>query len=313
MTYVAVHPAVTRPMAIGAMLGSAACWGGATVMTKGALEAFGPFTLLSIQLTTSVTVLWLAACVTRVQLPPFGIAARTGSTGLLEPGLAYAVGVPGLALTTASNATVIASLEPVFILLLAWLLFRATIRGVSWLGVLLSVLGVAVVSLTGPTDAANAATDGAGGFLGDGLILLGTLFAALYVIASSRLAQTMPALLLTALQQTAGLCLVLLVLAVVIVVGWERLPADISVPMLSLAIISGVVQYALAFWLYIVGLKGIPAGMAGLFLTTTPVFGVIGGIAFLGEQITLLQVSGIGCVMLGLCWVLWVEAGDRPA
>jgi drug/metabolite transporter (DMT)-like permease len=83
--------------------------------------------------------------------------------------------------------------------------------------------------------------------------------------------------------------------------------------MLTLAIISGVVQYALAFWLYIVGLKGIPAGMAGLFLTTTPVFGVIGGIAFLGEQITLLQVSGIGCVMLGLCWVLWVEAGDRPA
>ena len=29
MTFVAVHPAVTRPISITAMLGSAACWGGA--------------------------------------------------------------------------------------------------------------------------------------------------------------------------------------------------------------------------------------------------------------------------------------------
>lgn len=313
MTFVAMAAPVSRPAAIAAMLGSAACWGGATVMTKGALETFGPFTLLAIQLVASVAVLWLAAFLVRVRLPSFGVAARTGATGLLEPGLAYAVGVPGLALTTAGNATVIASLEPVFILLLAWLLFGATIRGLSMLAVLLSVIGVALVSLTGPSDGSHSGTSGGGTYLGDGLVLLGTLFAALYVIASSRLAPTMPAILLTALQQTAGLCLVLSLLAVVIGFGWERLPAQITAPMWSLAVVSGLIQYALAFWLYIVGLKGIPAGMAGLFLTTTPVFGVIGGIVFLGEQITLLQLSGIGCVIFGLCWVLRLEATVRKS
>jgi drug/metabolite transporter (DMT)-like permease len=68
-----------------------------------------------------------------------------------------------------------------------------------------------------------------------------------------------------------------------------------------------VIQYALAFWLYMVGLKGIPAGMAGLFLTTTPIFGIIGGIIFLGEQIGLLQIAGAGLVIFGLCWVLSLE------
>jgi drug/metabolite transporter (DMT)-like permease len=298
---------ISRPTAIAAMLGSAACWGGATAMTKGALDTFGPFMLLTIQLLSSVAVLWLATLLARVQLPSLGVVARTSATGLLEPGLAYAVGVPGLVLTTASNATVIASLEPVFILLLAWLLFGTTMRAYSILAVFLSVIGVAMVSLTGPSIGLSSGFVGPRSYLGDGLILLGTLFAAMYVIASSRLTLTMPAILLTALQQTAGVCLVFALLAVALGLGWERWPTDTNTPMLSLAIGSGVIQYALAFWLYILGLKGIPAGMAGLFLTTTPVFGVIGGIAFLGEQITLLQFAGIGLVIFGLCFVLWLE------
>ena len=307
MTMVGAVSPISRPAAIAAMLGSAACWGSATVMTKGALDAFGPFTLLSIQLSASVSVLWLAALLFGVRLPSFRTSIRTSSTGLLEPGLAYAVGVPGLVLTTASNATVIASLEPVFILLLAWLLFGATIRRLSILAVLLSVICVALVSLAYPGIPLQSAFSGSGTLEGDGLILLGTLFAALYVIASSRLAHTMPAVLLTALQQTAGLALVLSLLCCVVIQGWEALPERVTTSMLLLALVSGVIQYALAFWLYMVGLKGIPAGMAGLFLTTTPIFGIIGGIIFLGEQIGLLQIAGAGLVIFGLCRVLSLE------
>ena len=46
-------PGPSRVIAIAAMIGSAACWGGATVMTKAALEAFDPFILLLIQLVAS--------------------------------------------------------------------------------------------------------------------------------------------------------------------------------------------------------------------------------------------------------------------
>jgi len=307
MTALAETRPISRPLAIAAMLGSAACWGGATVMSKGALESFGPFTLLAIQLVGSVTVLWLAVWLLRLRPPSFKTALKTGSTGLLEPGLAYAVGVPGLVFTTASNATVIASLEPVFILLLAWLMLGTVIRKLNIPYVFLSLIGVVLVSLARPGVPLDSLFIASETFLGDGLIAVATFFAALYVVISSRLAQTMPAVLLTVLQQTVGLFLVVGLFAVVVLNGWETLPERVSTSMLLLAVVSGLIQYALAFWLYIIGLKGIPAGVAGLFLTTTPIFGILGATFFLGEQITLLQIAGVGLVIFGLCSVLIME------
>ena len=38
---------------------------------------------------------------------------------------------------------------------------------------------------------------------------------------------------------------------------------------------SGIVQYACAFWLYLWALKGLRADEAGLYLSLTPVFGLM--------------------------------------
>lgn len=288
------HPVPPHAIAVAAMLGSAACWGGATVMTKGALEAFDPFILLAIQLVASVTALWTAVLLTSTPLLAWRPMARAGSTGVLEPGLAYAVGVPGLAMTTAGNASVIAAFEPVFIFLGAWVLFRTSPSLGTFAAIAVAVIGVTLVSLTDP------AALGGGSVLGDGLVLLGTAFAAAYVLASSRLAVTMSAILLTAVQQSAGLGLVLILTALALAAGWQSLPASVTLPMLTLAILSGLIQYALAFWLYIVGLKGIPPGLAGMFLTTTPIFGVLGGMVFLGESLVSSQIIGMILVLLAL-------------
>jgi drug/metabolite transporter (DMT)-like permease len=74
--------------------------------------------------------------------------------------------------------------------------------------------------------------------------------------------------------------------------------------MLGLAVLSGLIQYALAFWLYLLGLKGVPPGLAGMFLTTTPVFGVLGGIAFLGEAVAATQLLGMVLVVASLLALL---------
>lgn len=289
---------VSRGWAITAMLGSAACWGSATVMTKGALDAFDPFVLLTIQLTSSVLVLWIAVIAFSVRLGESKRMLVAGSTGIFEPGLAYAVGVPGLALTTASNASVIAALEPVFIFLGAWLVFRTKLDGFGWFAVLLAVVGVAMVSAVDVSDF------GAGSVLGDGLILLGTAFAAIYVLASSRLAPLLPAILITALQQSVGLVFVLCLTVLALALGWQSLPVSVTPMMLLLAIVSGLIQYALAFWLYMVGLQRLPPGLAGMFLTTTPIFGILGGMAFLGERLALIQIAGVGIVIAALVTLL---------
>ena len=219
---------------------------------------------------------------------------RAGSTGVLEPGLAYAVGVPGLFLTTASNASVIAALEPVFILFGAWIWFRTRPTPIAIAAISTAVVGVMLVSLVDLADLGN------GSVLGDSLVLMGTGVAALYVLASSRLAGTMSAILLAALQQSAGLAVVLVLTALALTAGWQSLPGAVGLPMLALAVVSGLIQYALAFSLYIIGLKGIPAGLAGVFLTTTPIFGVLDGTVFLGERLAFGQVLGMALVLISL-------------
>ena len=229
--------------------------------------------------------------------------ARAGSTGVFEPGLAYAIGVPGRAMTTAGNASVIAALEPVFIFLGACLVFgtRLALRAAAAVGT--AFIGVVLVSLI------HAGDLGGGSVAGDGLILLATGFAAVHVLASSRMALSMPAVLLTALQQSVGLVFVLVLTAITLPIGWQSLPGAVTGPMLALAVLSGLIQYALAFWLYIVALKGVPPGIAGMFLTTTPIFGVLGGVVFLGEGFATSQLVGMAPVILSLPYL--VRSLDR--
>jgi drug/metabolite transporter (DMT)-like permease len=305
MTHAAGVPGggLDRLIAVAAMVGSAACWGGATVMTKGALGAIPPFTLLSIQLTASVAALWLAVLVLGLRVGPLRPALRSASTGVFEPGLAYAVGVPGLALTTAGNASVVAAMEPVFVILFVWIAFGLRPDGRMAGAIGTAFAGVCLVSLP------DLSGLGAGDLRGDALVLLGTAFAAVYVVTSSRLVAGTAPLVLTALQQGMGLAVALAVLALAFAAGLERWPGVPGGDALALAVASGLVQYALAFWLYLVGLRRLPVGVAGLFLTLTPVFGVAGGMAVLGEEVTALQLLG-AVLILGAVATVVRRTGD---
>jgi drug/metabolite transporter (DMT)-like permease len=281
----------SRTGAILCMVGSAACWGLATVMTKDVLSDLPPFTTLALQLSASVTVLWLAVALSGQRIPAGG--GRAALSGLLEPGLAYGVGVPGLALTSAAAASVISASEPAVVILVAALFLRSRPGAAAILAVIVAMAGVVLIT------AGAAETGGTRSFLGDALIFAGVAFAALYVLSSSHLVQHIPPLALSALQQTAGLGAALLFLATALGTGWEVLPSPPATVVVA-AMASGVVQYAAAFWLYLRGMQVLPVQTAALFLTLTPVFGVAGAVAFLGESVTALQAMGSLLVLAAL-------------
>jgi drug/metabolite transporter (DMT)-like permease len=79
--------------------------------------------------------------------------------------------------------------------------------------ILAAIAGVALV--TGAHHDGNTAR-----LLGDGLVVLGTLFAALYVIISGRLVSHVPPVALATLQQSVGS-----VFALVLLVAWLPLAA----------------------------------------------------------------------------------------
>jgi len=98
--------------------------------------------------------------------------AKASLTGLLEPGLTCSIGLWGLRLTSAASAAIISSTEPVFIVLLAWLLFGNKPSVKLALCILVAVAGLLLVS------ADSASTQTGSHFSGDLLVVVSTLFAA---------------------------------------------------------------------------------------------------------------------------------------
>lgn len=277
--------------AVGAMILSSACWGLATVMSKAALGSVPPLHLLAIQLASSITFLWTIALLTK-QYPAWKWQTfRYSLTGILEPGFAYIFGMLGLVTTTASNASLIGTTEPIIIIAISWIVLREKVTKLFLLFTSLAVVGVILII----SQDLNLLRFNSQSLWGDLLIFIGTFCAALYVVVSHRIVgsdRSLSPLSLAATQQTGGFILVTLVWWAGILGREVMNLSALNIGVWLLAIASGIVQYALAFWFYLIALKEIPAGTAALFLTLIPVFGVGGAYLFLHEQLTLWQWIG---------------------
>jgi drug/metabolite transporter (DMT)-like permease len=182
------------------------------------------------------------------------------------------------------------------IALLAWIVLRQRPSARLAVGIALGVAGLLLISstsLTGWDDGSDLA--------GDLLLLLATVFAASYVIVSSRFVADIPPATLAASQQLVGLLLAVGILGVAELTRLQHQDwAAVSGGDLAYAAGSGIVQYALAFWLYLIGLKHLKPSAAGLWLALTPVFGILGGVLWLGEVPSPIMIVGGLVVIAGL-------------
>ena len=274
---------------------AAFCWGTATVMSKGALREFAPVTLLCIQLTSSVIFLW--AIVLWRKQPKVGRnnIMKFAWLGLLEPGLAYFLGLWGLEKTEASIATLIQSSEAMMIIVVSVLILRErpTRRMILLSLFSFSGLVLAVCSSNVPVTL--------GYFAGNLLIFLGTLVAAFYAVLVSRAANHGDAFYIIAWQQTVALIFALSLMGIQAAgTNALRLPEQLDYSLLALAVCSGIVQYAFAFVFNITALRTLSANIAGSFLSLVPLFGMVGGYLFLNEVPTIIQLIGVGITLISV-------------
>jgi len=109
-----------------------ACWGGGTVLSKQVLDrGVAPLTLLAIELAASSLLLVLGALVLGVRPDWSPTLAKLALLGVLNPGIAYALGLLGLVTITASLSVLLWATEPVLIMLLAVLLLRERIAAAT--------------------------------------------------------------------------------------------------------------------------------------------------------------------------------------
>jgi probable blue pigment (indigoidine) exporter len=282
---------------------AAASWGAATAVSKRAVAEMPPLTLLAIQLAASLVVL---ALLMRWRHEPFRDPTASpilGRLGVLNPGLAYALGLLGLVHISASLSVLLWAAEPLMILLLAgWLLRERVTPGVVVLS-LIAAAGMALVVY---------APGGSGHLLGVALTLAGVACCAIYTVVARRwLGTAEGTAAVVATQQLYALAFALLVVIAVWIAGGAVRPGNVSSAGWLSALLSGVLYYGVAFWLYLAGLRQVPAPIAAVSFYLIPIFGLAAAFLLLGERLNPQQWLGAGVVIAAVLVIF--RASVTPA
>jgi probable blue pigment (indigoidine) exporter len=266
----------TTRTAVAALVAAAACWGLGTVVSKQVVDDVVPLTLLPVQLAASCALLLLISLVRRESFAWTPPVRRLAALGVLNPGIAYALGLIGLTTITASMSVLLWALEPVVILLLAALVLREHIPAALAASVAVAIAGVLLVVYQ---------PGAAGAVVGITLTLVSLGCCALYTVLTRRLMLDDSSLVVVLAQQAAALVFALALVTVVELAGgtgWAL--GGLGAGAWLGAAASGVLYYGLGFWFYLSGLRQVPASYAGAFLPLIPVFGVAAGY-LVGERL----------------------------
>lgn len=275
-----------------------ALWGGSFPLTKMALEHAGP-----------TAIAFLRWCISAMALAGYlAWRGRRGGPGLAAAGtlvrrewrtvtwlaltgvtLYYALQNLALRFTTATNAGVLSNLVSVFMILIAARLLHERLTGKEWGALVAAFAGSVLVS-----QGAGHLTVGGPGLLGDGLMVLASLMAAIYSIGGKRLTERYPAELVITTVATGG-ALLLAPLAVA-----EGIRLDLPWQTWLILAVVGVGSGAVAnlWWLQL--LSRIPASRAALVLLLTPVVSATVAVVVLREPLTLPTVLGAALVLSGV-------------
>ncbi|WP_428419554.1 DMT family transporter [Methylibium sp.] len=211
----------------------------------------------------------------------------------------------GVALSSALAAGVIMAALPAVVALLSWAGLRERIAPRVAGGIGCAVAGIALVSL------GKAGPEGSGSSLLGNALLLGAVFCeALYVVIGKKLTGQLSARRISALVNLWGL-------ALVTPFGlWQAWQFDFT------AVRSGVwvllLFYALAasmatVWLWMTGLKHVPASSAGVFTVLLPISAAAVGVLLLGEHVSGIQLGAFALALAGVVLATWPARRNAKA
>jgi drug/metabolite transporter (DMT)-like permease len=199
----------------------------------------------------------------------------------------------GLHQTTAINALLLNSATPLFILAVAYLLFRERPSPRQLAAILISVAGVAVIAAEGSWTVLLALRFNPG----DVLVTLGVLSYAIYS-ATLRLRPRVHPLSFLCVSMAIGGVAAMLPFAVIEWLQGARL--DPTPGAFAALIYSAVFPAFLSYLFFNRGVELIGATRAGQYIHLMPVFGIVLAVVFLGEAVHPYHLVGIVLIAAGL-------------
>lgn len=263
-------------------------WGFAFIGTKIALLSFSPIALMFYRFAIAAVLFFLYFLIkgfprfTRKQHFQLFIIS------FFEPGLYFALETYGLRLTSASKGSLIIASVPIAVLILSriFLKEKISIRGAA--GIVLSILGIAVLVLGGNARDILANSS----LFGDLLVLGAAVAAACYILLARDLGRSVSAVGITGFQVFYGAAF----FAPFYFFGKGQASPVLPASVLALGFLAVGATIG-AFLSYNYALGRISASRASIFINGIPVVTALGAWIILGETLTPLQILGAAVVI----------------
>lgn len=201
----------------------------------------------------------------------------------------------GVSMTTAVAAGVVMSTIPAVVAVLSWLFLGERIGRRTQAAIACAALGIGLFSVEKASS--NAPADATRMLLGNLLVFAAVVCEAAYVVIGKRLTEGLGPKRISAIINLWGLVLVT-------PMGlWWALRFDFAaVPVGSwmLLLFYGLAASVWTVWLWMTGLKRVPASRAGVFTVMLPISAALVGVIFLDERLSSMQLLAFGIALLGL-------------
>ena len=210
----------------------------------------------------------------------------------------------GVSMTSAVSAGVIMASIPAVVAVTSWLFLRERITLRVGLAIACAAVGIGLLAFAPshapahPSSTASASMP----WLGNLLVFCAVLCEAAYAVIGKSLTGRLGPKRISSLINLWGF-----VLSTPFGI-WFALRFDFG--SVSLGLWGLLVVYSLAasiwtVWLWMTGLKGVPASQAGVFTVMLPVSAAVVGVLVLGESLSALQVFAFALALLGVVLATW--------
>ena len=205
----------------------------------------------------------------------------------------------GVSLTSAVSAGVIMASIPAVVALLSWAFLRERIAPRVWSAIACAAIGIALLGLAKPQ--AHAGAPGSAGaahaWLGNLLVFGAVLCEAAYAVIGKKLTGALGARRITSLINLWGFVLITpLGLYTALQVDFGTVTPRIWLLLLFYSLAASV----WTVWLWMTGLKRVPAAQGGVFTVMLPVSAALVGVFVLGEQLGGLQITAFALALAGV-------------
>ena len=265
-----------------ALVAVTAIWGYTFVPVQKALGAYPLFAFLAVRFAISGVALAPVAWAPLRTLPRAGWAAGAVAGAFLAA--AYGFQTAGLELTTVASTGFITGLYVVFTPILALALFRTAVPPAAWLGVALSLVGLALISgMPG------------GSVVGNLLVLANAVAQSFQIVAMERFAPRYDARALTFVQMSVS-CAAFVAIAVA--AGQVEAPGDAQTwyALVVTGVFAGALGYLIATWVQ----SRVTAARTALLFTLEAPFAALFGVLLLSESLGWAGWAGCAVLLTGI-------------